>query len=124
MAETWAFDDDTVPVAAGAAVDALRGRAAAGRQESWLSGSSGRLLGIVSNGDRALVMLLDGEDDPGAHAVTPGAQGSSGGYALANGQLDAYPDADTVPLADAFEIVRRILATGTPPAGAVWTVDR
>jgi hypothetical protein len=65
-----------------------------------------------------MVMLLDGEGDPGAHAIDPGADGSSGGFVLANGQNDEYPDKDTVPLPEALRIVRHILTHGNPPADA------
>lgn len=71
-----------------------------------------------------MVMLLDDEDDPGEHAVTPGAAGRSMGFVLANGQHDEYPDADTVPLADALRIIDHILTVGAPPGDTTWSVDR
>ncbi|MEV6052618.1 hypothetical protein [Streptomyces sp. NPDC052107] len=77
----------------------------------------------MSNSERALVMLLDGEDDPEAHAVSAGSGGVSVGFRLANGQCDTYPDEDTVPLDEAFRIVRHMIRTGVPPAGTGWVVD-
>ncbi|MCX4538506.1 hypothetical protein OHA79_50455 (plasmid) [Streptomyces sp. NBC_00841] len=70
-----------------------------------------------------MVMLLDGEGDPGAHASDPGAEDWSDGFILENGQNDEYPDEDTVLLSEAFRIVRHIIVKGTPPADAAWTVD-
>ncbi|MEU1077230.1 MULTISPECIES: hypothetical protein [unclassified Streptomyces] len=51
----------------------------------------------MTNTERAMVMLLEEEGDPGGHAVAPGTQGSSGGFVLANGQDDEHPDENTVP---------------------------
>jgi hypothetical protein len=82
------------------------------------------LLAVVTNVERAMVMLLDGVGDPGEHAADPTADGLSGGFVLANGQHDEYPDEDTVPLTEAFRIVHHILAKGTPPADAAWKIDR
>lgn len=59
-----------------------------------------------------------------SNAATPGTQGYSGGYVLANGQHDEYPDEDTVPLTEALRIVAAIVLTGSPPDGTVWVVDR
>lgn len=71
-----------------------------------------------------MVVLLDGEGDPGEHAVDTGADGESDGFVLANGQDDEYPDRDTVPLAEGLRIVECIVGTGAWPADARWVVDR
>ncbi|WP_406262312.1 hypothetical protein [Streptomyces nigra] len=42
----------------------------------------------MTNAERAMVVLLEGEGDPGEHAVDPGAQGSSDGFVLSDGQDD------------------------------------
>ncbi|MQY33252.1 hypothetical protein SRB17_12130 [Streptomyces sp. RB17] len=123
MTETWAFDGERTAVTAEEAVAVLRRRIAGGRLESWLTGSTGRLLSVLSNTERALVMLLDGEDDPGAHAVSADSGGASGGFRLANGQCDTYPDEDTVPLDEAFRIIRQVIGTGLPPTDTRWAVD-
>lgn len=123
MAESWRFDGGA-PLTPDAAVEELRARSGRGTLESWLTSSSGRLLAVVTNTRRAMVMLLDGEGDPGEHAVDPGADGWSDGFVLSNGQDDEYPDEDTVPLPQALRIVRHILAHGTPPGDAPWKVDR
>ncbi|KGN37116.1 hypothetical protein N803_14740 [Knoellia subterranea KCTC 19937] len=95
-----------------------------GTLTTYFESDDGRILTVVTNGIRAMVMLLWGEGDPGEHAVTPGAVGSSDGYVLENGQVDTYEDADTVPLAEALDIVRSIIDSGTPPSEASWNVDR
>lgn len=71
-----------------------------------------------------MVMLLEGEGDPGEHAVAPGAEGSSDGFVLSNGQHDEYPDEATVPIGEAFRLVEHIVGTGSWPADAGRVVDR
>ncbi|MCX5397855.1 hypothetical protein [Streptomyces sp. NBC_00102] len=90
----------------------------------------------MTNTERAMVMLLEAENeegkeegnedegDPGEHAMTPGAKGSSQGFVLSNGQEDAYPDEDTVPLREALGLVEHIVGTGSWPAHARWAADR
>ncbi|WP_033223003.1 hypothetical protein [Kitasatospora phosalacinea] len=124
MIESWAFDDSTAVTSAGAALQKLHERIAAGHLESWLSSSTGRSLGLITNTEQAMILLLDGEDDPGEHAVDPGATGQSSGFVLANGQQDDYPDRDTVSLAQALQAVSHILTTGDPPTDTAWAVDR
>ncbi|MER6572260.1 hypothetical protein ABT288_40320 [Streptomyces sp. NPDC001093] len=124
MTETWTFDGDRTAVTGEEAVAVLRRRIAEGCPETWLTGSAGRLLSVVSNTGRALVMLLEGEGDPGAHAVSAGSGGVSGGFRPANGQCDTYADEDTVPLDEAFRIVRHVIGTGLPPTDTRWAVDR
>ncbi|EST22650.1 hypothetical protein [Streptomyces roseochromogenus] len=120
MTETWAFVGEPMSVTAEEAVVALRRRIAEGRLEARLTSSAGRLLTVVGNTERALVMFLDEEDAPGAHAVSAGRSGASGGFRLANGQCDICPDEDTVPLGEAFRIVRHMIGTGLPPADTGW----
>jgi hypothetical protein len=122
MVESWVFADDSVALTAEAALQQLRARIAAGRLESWLTSSAGRSLGVISNTERAMVLLHGGGDDPGEHAVDPAATGRSGGFVLTNGQHDVYPDEDTVQLAQALRIVAHLLTTGEPPADAPWSV--
>ncbi|MEU8969783.1 hypothetical protein AB0D11_10965 [Streptomyces monashensis] len=47
----------------------------------------------------------------------------SGGFRLANGQSDTYPDEDTVPLDEVLRIVRQVIGTGALPADAGWCRD-
>ncbi|MER6349604.1 hypothetical protein ACWC10_17875 [Streptomyces sp. NPDC001595] len=125
MIESWVINGDSpAPVSSDVVLEALRSRIDRGQLETWLTSSSGRSLVFVTNAERAMVMLLESEGDPGEHAVDPGAQGSSGGFVLCNGQEDEYPDEDTVPIGEAFRLVKRIIGTGSWPADARWTVDR
>ncbi|WP_240045087.1 hypothetical protein [Streptomyces alboflavus] len=124
MAESWIFSDGTVPASPTAALAVLRRRIDAGQLETSLTSSRGRFLAVVTNTERAMVMLLDDEADPGEHAVVPQAAGRSKGFILANGQHDEYLDEDTVPLPEALRIVDHILTTGTPPGDTTWSVDR
>ncbi|MFJ2017628.1 MULTISPECIES: hypothetical protein [Streptomyces] len=125
MIESWVINDDSrVPVSSEMVPEALRSRIGSGQLETWLTSSSGRLLAFVTNTERAMVMLLEGEGDPGEHAVDPGAQGSSDGFVLSNGQDDEYPDEDTVPIGEAFGLVEQIVGTGSWPADARWVIDR
>ncbi|SEB64285.1 hypothetical protein [Streptomyces sp. TLI_105] len=105
-------------------LEALRARVDSGQFETWLTSSSGRSLAFVTNTERAMVMLLEEEGDPGEHAVDPGAEGSSSGFVLSGGQDDEYPDEDTVPIDEAFVLVEHIVGTGSWPADASWVVDR
>ncbi|WBO67046.1 hypothetical protein [Streptomyces camelliae] len=74
-------------------------------------------------------MLLDGDDDPGGRAITAGAGagagagGVSGGFRLANGQCDTYPDEDTVLLGAALRIVQQVIDNGVPSADTGWCGD-
>ncbi|MFD7874349.1 hypothetical protein ACFV5G_09540 [Streptomyces sp. NPDC059766] len=123
--ESWVINDgSTVPVSSEVVLETLRARVDTSELETWLSSSSGRLLAFVTNSERAMVMLLEAEGDPGEHAVEPGAVGSSEGFVLSNGQHDEYPDEDTVAIVEAFRIVEHIVSTGSWPADARWVVDR
>ncbi|MEE1792821.1 hypothetical protein PUR28_19015 [Streptomyces sp. BE308] len=121
MIESWVLDDGS---AVQVVLETLRARIGEGQLETWLTSSSGRKLAFVTNAERAMVVLMSGDDDAGEHAVDPGAEGSSGGFVLSNGQYDEYPDADTVPLEEAFRIVDHIVSSGSWPADARWAVDR
>jgi len=124
MGESWTVDDSgPAPTSAERVRALLADRISRGQRETWLTSSSGRRLGFVTNAERAAVLLLDGVDDPGEHAVDPGATGHSGGFVLANGQYDDYPDRDTVPLDEAFRVVAHIVATGSWPVDANRVAD-
>jgi hypothetical protein len=123
VVEFWATDDGGA-VPAEAVPETLRKRIDRGQLETWLTSSSGRSLAFVTNTERALVMLLTGESDPGEHAVDLGAQGASDGFVLANGQQDEHPDEDTMPIDEAFRIVEHLVREGTWPADVRWISDR
>ncbi|GHI83377.1 hypothetical protein Sxan_07410 [Streptomyces xanthophaeus] len=124
MTESWVIDDDNpVPVSSEVVLGAVRARIGSDRLETWLTSPSGRSLAFVTNTQRAMVVLFDGEYGE-QHAVDPGASGSSEGFVLSNGQHDEYPDEDTVPIREAFRLLEHIVATGSWPADARWVVDR
>ncbi len=123
--ESWVINDDSpVVVSSETVLGALRSRIDSGQRETWLTSSSGRSLAFVTNTERAMVVLLEEEGDPGEHAVDPGAQGSSDGFVLSNGQDDEYSNEDTVPIHEAFRLVKQIVKTGSWPKDARWVVDR
>jgi hypothetical protein len=122
MVDSWVFDDGAAAATPDTTLRELRERIAAGRLESWLTSTAGQSLGIISNTERAMVLLFDA-DGGSRNAVDPGATGWSEGYLLANGQHDAYPDDDTVPLPEALRIIGRILTTGEPPADRPWSIQ-
>ncbi|MGQ4721211.1 hypothetical protein [Streptomyces tunisiensis] len=125
MTESWVIEGaGSSPVPPEAAAQALRARVDAGLGETWLTHANGRSLGLVTNGERAMVMLLADEDDSGEHAVDPGAGGVGDGYVLANGQHDKYPNRDTVPLVEAYRLVEHVVRTGDWPLDAPRAVDR
>ncbi|WP_460084192.1 hypothetical protein [Streptomyces variabilis] len=119
VTERWVIDGSSlVPVSSATVVRGLRSRSNSGHLETWMTSSSERSLAFVTNNERAMVMLFEEEGGPGEHAVDPGAEESSDGYVLSNGQHDAYPDADTVPVHEAFRLVQRIVGTGSWPTHA------
>ncbi|MFD8814518.1 hypothetical protein ACFV23_24255 [Streptomyces sp. NPDC059627] len=119
MIESWTIDDGSgVTVSPDAVAQTLRARFGDGRCETWFSSSSGRLLAFLTNGVRASVSLLEGEGEPGEHAVAPGATGSSEGFILANGQHDEYQDEETVPLEEGLRIVVHVVSEGRWPTDA------
>ncbi|MFB7373449.1 hypothetical protein ACFC0D_26780 [Streptomyces sp. NPDC056222] len=124
MIESWVIDDDrTAPVSSEVVPETLRARIDSGQLETWLTSSSRRLLAFVTNTERAMVVLFDGEYGE-QHAVDPGAGGSSEGFVLSNGQDDEYPDEDAVPIGEAFRVVEHIVSTGSWPADGRCVVDR
>ncbi|MEU6764095.1 hypothetical protein ABZ916_16410 [Streptomyces sp. NPDC046853] len=125
MSETWmVVGSQGALVSSEAALEVLRVRVDGGLFETWFASSAGRSLGFVTNNQRALVMLLDGEGGPGEYAVESGAPGSSEGFVLSNGQHDTYPNEDTVPIGEAFAIVSHIIGRGSWPSDARWVADR
>jgi hypothetical protein len=106
------------------AVSLIHARLEVRKCETWFESDSGRLLAVVTNGVRAMVVLLREPGDPGEHAVDRSADGSTGGgYVFDNGQVDTYADRDTVPLAVAIELVAAVI-DGRERSPADWQVDR
>lgn len=115
---------NTTKVAANQIADLLAVRLTEGQMTTWFDLGSDRSLVFASNGVRAMVLLFIGDGDVGEHAISLGETGSSDGYVLENGQPDTYPDADTVPIAEAYAIVASFIADGKPPASTTWQIDR
>lgn len=89
-----------------------------------LESDRGRVIMFATNGERAMLVLLEGEGDAGEHAVDPSASGVSGGFVLDNGQVDEYENRDTVVLVEGLRILQQLVAVGVPPADTAWEVDR
>ena len=119
---TWSVEG-TRMTGAGARAYLAR-RIGDGELETWFHGDGGRLLCVVSNGARAMVMLLREAGDAGEHAGATGEEGTSSGYRLDNGQEDVYADADTLPLDEALHEVESIVATGSWRGETRVVVDR
>ncbi len=125
MQEQWHLADQPGPLEADVIVATIERRVSQGSMTTWLESSRGRTITLVSNGFRAMLMLLEHSDgDPGEHAIDPAGVGSSGGFVLENGQVDDYPDQDTVPMGEALRILAHLVAEGVPPSDASWHVDR
>ena len=122
--ETWEIGDDCTVLVSSEVVAILQARVGDGRLETWLTSSRGRLVAFVTNTERAMVMLIAEEGDPGEHAVDPRAEGMSGGFVLSNGQHDEYLNRDTMPLDEALRIVEHIVGNGSWPSDAHWVIDR
>ncbi|WP_285550570.1 hypothetical protein [Actinoplanes regularis] len=121
---SWHFAHESGPLTGDSAAARLRERAAAGELETWLRHDDGRVLGVVTNGTRAMVVAMDEPGDPGRHAVDPGAKGDQGGYRLGNGQVDRYDNSETVPFGAALDVVRELIDHNRWPATVAWQDDR
>ena len=124
MPEGWSVVDEDQVLSGSEVQTLLSAHVERGQLTTHLSSDRGRLLSFISNGKRAMLVLMERAGDPGEHAVSPDAVGSSSGFVLENGQEDTYDDVDTVPLADALAAVSSILETGRPPHGMPWSGDR
>lgn len=102
---------------------AVMDRISTGRFDTTALSETGAILHVVSNGERAMVVLLAFAGDPGGHAVDPTATGSSAGFILDNGQNDEYPDTDTVDVGTAMRIIEAI-ADGRAVPPRQWHDDR
>jgi hypothetical protein len=88
-----------------------------GTNETWFEDDGGRVLHVVTNGDRALVWLSPYADDLGEHAINPGASGVSEGYWTETFEPLSFDDHDTVPLDWAYAVIEHIVDVGTWPDG-------
>jgi hypothetical protein len=124
VAERWSISGESglLPPAEGEV--AVRRLVTGGRTWIDLSSNADRILMLVTNGERGMVVLLQEPGDAGEHLITPGATGMSDGYILDNGQCDEYPDRDTVPLEEAIHAIGHIVAHGVWPIGVDRQIDR
>lgn len=112
---------DDSPLAVSEIRTLLADRAAAGKLTTVLQSDTGLMLYLVTNRRRVMVMLMCADGSAG-HAIDDGAQGTSCGYLLENGQEDEYADRDTLALPDALSVVEWILIHGAAPEIG-WSVD-
>src|SRR5258708_24404141 len=79
VAEDWRIDNDFV--AGQEAAAAVTARLSSGVRSTWLTSTTGRSIGLVTNGERAMLVVMNEPGDPGVHAVDPSAgSGRSGGF--------------------------------------------
>jgi len=106
------------------AAQKIRDRMADGTLTTSFETDRGRIMADVTNGLRAMVMLLDEPGDRGEHAIDPDAPGEQCGYVLENGQHDTYANRDTVALDVALALVEHLADHGRPSADVAWEIDR
>ena len=120
----WRLSDTSDPLDAAGAESLIRTRLDCGAFETWFESDSGEVLAVVTNGERAMVMLLREPGDAGEHAIDASADTStSDGYVLDNGHVDSYADRGTVPLATAMRLLSAII-DGRERSSAQWQIDR
>ena len=124
VGERWRSDDTSEWLGPQAILDTIDARMAAGELTTFLQSDAGRVIGWCTNRERVMLMLLSGVGDAGEHAVDPAGQGESTGFVMDNGQVDTYPDADTIPVPDAQRLLLSLVTGGTFPPDAPIRVDR
>jgi hypothetical protein len=123
--ERWRVQDDVAFISGDNAVRRLAERFEAGTHETWFEADSGRMVCVVTNGARALLMLLDHDGDAGEHLSDPsGSDEPVAGFVLANGQADQYAERDTVPLDRALDVLRALIDGGEMRVEHRWMIDR
>jgi hypothetical protein len=122
--ERWRLDHTTEWLSPQAILDTIEARMRAGELTTYLESDAGRIIGWSTNQERVMLMLLNGIGDAGEHALDPTGQGQSTGYVMDNGQVDTYPDADTIPVPEAQALLLSLVTHGTFPPDAPVQVDR
>jgi hypothetical protein len=115
VGERWRLDDTSEWLSPQAVLDTVEARMRAGELTTFLQSDTGRIIGWTTNRERVMLMVLNWVGDAGEHAVDPSGQGQSTGYALDNGQVDTYSDADTVPLPEARRLLMSLVTGGGLP---------
>ena len=125
MREVWKLRDDDAELDGRTAAEQIVARLERDIRTTWLDSSRGRIACLVTNGTRALLMVLDHVGDAGEHLVDEAAGGTeSAGYVLENGQADIYADRDTVPLEVAMSALRETIDSDPAVATRPWVSDR
>lgn len=124
MVERWNLQDGAAVSNGADAQRVVEERISRRAFETWFESDRGRMMALVTNGDRALLMVLRGPGDAGEHLTDPQATDrEQGGFKLSNGQSDTYADHDTVPLHTALEVVATVVNGDSHPT-ATWHEDR
>jgi len=124
VVERWSVQDGARLADGGEALRVVEERISRGAFETWFESDHGRMMAIVTNGDRALLMVLRATGDAGEHLIDPRATDrEQGGYELSNGQSDTYAERDTVPLRTALQVVASVVDGENHPT-ASWQEDR
>ena len=124
VGERWRLDHTSEWLSPRAILDTIDARMRAGELTTFFESDSGRIIGWFTNGERVMLMVLNGIGDAGEHALDPTGQGESTGFVMDNGQVDTYDDADTIPLPEATRLLLSLVTRGTFPPGAPIQVDR
>lgn len=125
MSERWRVQDEGAFIHGDEAVRRVVEGLEAGTHETWFESESGRIVSIVTNGPRALLMLLDHDGDAGQHLSDPlGGDEPVAGFVLANGQVDQYAGRDTVALDSALDVLCALIDGREMRAEHRWTIDR
>ena len=125
MREVWKLQGDDARLDGRAAAELVVARLERDVRTTWLESDRGRIACLVTNGERALLMVLDHVQDAGEHLVDEAAEDvESTGFVLENGQVDSYADRDTVPLASALAALREMIDADPAGAARPWVSDR
>ena len=123
MTSNWHLEGSGEAVTPSGVAQLLQDRIRDGELWTHLLSGSGLALMFVTNGERAMVVLVGHEGDAGQHLVDAGASGESTGFMLDNGQVDTYANQDTVPLSAAIDAVQHVMGGDLDRPGA-WADDR
>ena len=125
MREVWKLQGDDAGLDGRTAAELVVARLERDIRTTWLESDRGRIACLVTNGERALLMVLDHVQDAGEHLIDEAAEDvESTGYVLENGQVDSYADRDTVPLASALAALREMIDADPASAARPWVSDR
>jgi hypothetical protein len=123
--EVWKLQGDDAGLDGRTAAELVVARLERDVRTTWFESDRGRIACLVTNRERALLMVLDHVEDAGEHLVDEASdEVESTGYVLENGQVDDYADRDTVPLASALAALREVIDADPAVAARPWVSDR